>query len=226
MRPLKTRRSWTKTGFRRSPTACARCSAIPSPGPLIDDYWPRVLNRRGEAATHGMRFSLARRELEASWGVANLEVPLSEVCQTDGFFWFVSHLLAQLPRYRQVHNDALDEYRAAHGIRSKNHPVAALRRQGEWLEAPFWVWRGGQPRRRALLVRQRSREMDLRIAGEDEVLLELPLAPEREACCAVERLRELAGRSVRLAHPRPDDDALQPFSARRSVHSRDRRRQV
>ena len=32
-----------------------------------------------------MRFSLARRELEESWGIANLEVPLSEVCQTDGF---------------------------------------------------------------------------------------------------------------------------------------------
>ena len=168
------------------------------PGPLIDDYWPRVLRRRAEAATHGIRFSLARRELEASWGVGNLEVPMSAVCQTDGFYWFVSHLLAQLPRYRQVHNDALDEYRAAHGVRSKNHPVAALARQGEWLEAPFWIWRGSEPRRRALLVRQRLREMDLRIAGEDEVLLELPLAPEREACCAVERLRELAGRTVRL----------------------------
>jgi hypothetical protein len=167
-------------------------------GPLIDDYWPRVLKRRSEAATHGMRFSLARREIEASWGVANLEVPMSEVCQTDGFYWFVSHLLAQLPRYRQVHNDSLEGYRAVHGIRSKNHPVAALAQQGEWLEAPFWIWRGGEPRRRALLVRQRSREMDLRIAGEHEILLELPLSREREACCAVERLRELAGRSVRL----------------------------
>ncbi len=40
--------------------------------------------------------------------------------------------------------------------------------------------------------------MDLRIAGEDEILIELPLAPEREACCAVERLRELDARSIRL----------------------------
>ena len=103
-----------------------------------------------------MRFALARRELEASWGITNLEVPLSEVCQTDGFYWFVSHLLAQLPRYVQVHNEALDEYRAAHQIRSKHHPVAGLARDGEWLEAPFWVWRAGQPRRRALLIRQRA----------------------------------------------------------------------
>jgi hypothetical protein len=166
--------------------------------PLIDDFWPRVLNRRADAATHGLRFSLARREVEASWGIANLEVPLSEVCQTDGFFWFISHILAHLPRFLLHHNRALAEYRAAHGIRSKNHPVAELAKQGEWLEAPFWVWRAEQPRRRALLVRQRARTMDLRIAGEDDVLLELPLAPDREACCAVEQLRTLADHSVRL----------------------------
>ena len=40
--------------------------------------------------------------------------------------------------------------------------------------------------------------MLLRIAGEDDPLIELPLSPDREACCAVERLRELAGRSIRL----------------------------
>jgi hypothetical protein len=166
--------------------------------PLLDQFWPRVLGRRGEVPTAGLRFALARRELEAARGVSNLEVPLSAVCQTDGFFWFVSHLLAELPRYRQIHNTALDEYRVAHRIRSRNHPVAALGRNDEWLEAPFWVWRAGQPRRRGLLVRQRSRVMDLRIAGEDEVLSELALAPDREACCAVERLRELAARSIRL----------------------------
>ena len=166
--------------------------------PLLDDFWPRAQGRRHEARTHGMRFSLARREIESTWGVSNLELPLSEVCQTDGFYWFVSHLLAELPRYVQVHNDALSEYRAIHGIRSRNHPVAALARDGEWLEAPFWVWRQRNPRRRPLLVRQRTNVMDLRIAGEDEVLIELPLAPQREACCAVERLRELPAQSVRL----------------------------
>jgi hypothetical protein len=166
--------------------------------PVLDDYWQRVTRRRGETRALGLRFALARRELEASWGASNLEVPLSTVCQSEGFLWFVSHLLAQLPRYRQVHNDALAEYRAAHHIRSKNHPVAALVQEGEWLEAPFWVWRKGQPRRRGLLARQRSQVMDLRIAGENDVLIELPLSPEREACCAVERLRELPARSIRL----------------------------
>ncbi len=165
---------------------------------VLEDYWPRVLARRGHTDLLGERFSIARREIEASWGISNLEVPLSSVCQTDGFAWFVCHLLAHLPRYVQIHNQALAEYRVAHGIRSKNHPVAALATQGEWLETPFWVWRRGRPRRRGLLARLRGREIDLRIAGEDEILAELPLGPDREACCAVERLRDLPGQSVRL----------------------------
>jgi hypothetical protein len=167
-------------------------------GSLLDDFWPRVLARRGEARTSGARFALARRELEAAWGVSNLEVPFSLVCQTDGFLWFVSHILAQLPRFQQIHNSSLYQYRAAHRIRSRNHPVAALEREGEWHEAPFWVWRQGQPRRHPLLARQRGAFLDLRIAGEDEILVELPLAADREACCAVERLRELLARSIRL----------------------------
>jgi hypothetical protein len=166
--------------------------------PVLEEYWPRVIERQDETTNLGLRFALARRALEASWGISNLEVPLATVCRCEGFLWFVAHLLAHLPRYWQIHNDALAEYRAAHHVRSKNHPVAALVQEGEWLEAPFWVWRAESPRRRGLLVRQRSHVMDLRIAGEAEVLVELPLAPEREACCAVERLRELAERSVRL----------------------------
>ncbi len=167
-------------------------------GIVLEEFWPRAIARKSETANLALRFALARRELEAAWGISNLELPLSTVCETDGFLWFVAHLLAQLPFYQRVHNEALTEYRAAHRIRSRNHPVAALAREGEWIEAPFWVWRQGKPRRRALLARQRARVVELRIAGEDEILIELPLAPDREACCAVDRLRELAGQRVRL----------------------------
>lgn len=167
-------------------------------GPLLDDFWPRARARRRETASPGLRFALARREIEASWGVANLELPLSALCQTEGFLWFVSHLLARLPDYLQIHNGALAEYRLKHGIRSKNHPVSTLAVQGDWLEAPFWVWRRELPRRRGLMARLRNREIDLRIAGEDQILATLPLGPDREACCAVERLRDLRAESVRL----------------------------
>jgi len=171
-------------------------SAVPDP--VLDDFWPRAMRRRSETASPGLRFALARREIEAEWGTSNFEVPLSAVCETEGFYWFVCHLLARLPAYLEIHNAALAEYRLAHGIRSKNHPVSALAVQGQWLEAPFWIWRRENPRRRGLLARLREREIDLRIAGENEILITLPLGPDREACCAVDRLRELPGQSVRL----------------------------
>ena len=87
---------------------------------------------------------------------------------------------------------------ALYGIRSRHHPVPALGREGEWREAPFWVWRAELPRRRPLMVRQLARSMQLRVRGEAEPLMEIPLGPDREACCAVEQLQSLQARGVRL----------------------------
>lgn len=167
--------------------------------PLIDDFWPKALEAARRTDRVGLRFSIARRAIEELWGIRNWEVPLSEVCETEGFAWFVCSLLAHLPRFREIHNVRLEEYRRAHGIRSRHHPVPALDAQDDWIEAPFWVWRKETPRRRPLLAKQvDSKRLRIRIDGEDEPLLELPLGPDREACCAVEILRTLPGLGVRL----------------------------
>lgn len=166
--------------------------------PLIETLWPIALEKRRYSNRAGERFAASRRVIEGDWGVSNLEIPLSAACETESFLWFASHLLAHLRRFQAVHNEALARYRAAYGIRSRHHPVPALGRRGEWSEAPFWVWRAEEPRRRPLLVRQLARTMELRIDGEDEPLLELPLGPDREACCAVEQLLTLPGRNIRL----------------------------
>lgn len=168
------------------------------PDPILDAYWPLVLEQQERTDRIGLRFAIARAALERRWGVANAELPLSLVCQTEAFAWFVAHLLAHLPRFQQVHNDAQLRYRRLYKIRSKNHPVPALGGDGDWLEAPFWAWRAESPRRRPLLARARGREIDLRIAGESEPFLTLPLGADRDACCAIEPLRELAGRQIRL----------------------------
>ncbi|MGE3820345.1 MAG: hypothetical protein AB7I30_13105 [Isosphaeraceae bacterium] len=166
--------------------------------PLIEGFWPRAVAARTLTDRVGLRFAMARHGVEADWGVNNLEVPLSAICESEGFLWFACHVLAHLPRFRQIHNDALGRYRALHGIRSRHHPVAALGVHGDWFEAPFWVWRATTRRRRPLLIRQRSQTMELRIGGEDQTLLEIPLSPDREACCAVERLLTLPVQGVRL----------------------------
>ena len=166
------------------------------PDPVLDEFWPHV----AEAARHtdriGTRFAVARRRLEAAWGIHNAEVPISRVCQTEAFLWFAASLLADLPRFREIHNAALRRYRAAYGIRSSHHPVADLAGQADWNEAPFWVWRAGAPRRRPLLARQAGRVLQLRIATEEAPFIELPLTPGGEACCAVEALRDLPARGI------------------------------
>ncbi len=166
--------------------------------PLIQDFWPRALASSRRTDRIGYRFAAARHGVEASWGIRNAEVPLGLACETEGFLWFACHLLAHLPRFQQVHNEALDRHRRAHGIRSRHHPVPALSQEGDWREAPFWAWRASNPRRRPLFARQLDRSMQLRIGGETEVLAEIPLSPDRDACCAVEELQRLPSLGVRL----------------------------
>jgi hypothetical protein len=166
--------------------------------PVLEGFWPGVRDASERTDRIGLRFAAARRALEGRWGAHNWEVPLSAVCETEAFAWFACHILAHLPRFQRIHNEALVRYRETYGIRSKNHPVPALTGEGEWLEAPFWVWRAEEPRRRPLLMRQLAGTMELRIAGESATLSTLPLAPDREACCAVEALRDLPGRGIRL----------------------------
>lgn len=171
----------------------------PAADPLLRRFWPKAVAQGQRTDRAGLRFALARREVEADWGVRNREVPLGRICETEAFGWFATHLLAHLPRFLRVHNEALARYRDLYKIRSRHHPVPALARRDDWLEAPFWAWRADAPRRRPLLARQASPgRIEIRIEGETELLGELPLGPDRDGCCAVERLLDLPGRGVRL----------------------------
>lgn len=166
--------------------------------PMLSEIWPNALQAAEVTDRSGLRFSAARRALESSWGMKNFEVPLGVVCETEAFGWFASHLLAHLPRFQATHNAALGRYRALYKIRSKNHPVPLLDREGDWIEAPFWAWRDRAPRRRPLMARQNAKTLDLRIAGETEILGTLRLSQDSEACCAVEDLQDLARRGIRI----------------------------
>ena len=48
-------------------------------------------------------------------------------------------------------------------LKSRNHPFPDLAREGDWYEAPFWVWRPGSPRRSRLFVQHRSSSLALRL---------------------------------------------------------------
>ncbi len=116
--------------------------------PILASLWPEV--RRQAARRDGLlgdSFAAARRSLERSWGCANLEVPLSRVCQTEAFARAAGALFAELPRFVEAYNAELREHRRRHHIRSRHHPVPDLAAEGDWLEAPFWGWTSRSPRR-------------------------------------------------------------------------------
>jgi hypothetical protein len=164
--------------------------------PLLDTFWPKVIARSRETDNLGECLAQARHQVEGEWGNATLELPQTRVCPFAAFHWFAAHLLAQLPRFVEIYNDAIAEYRRAHGIRSANHPVPQLVRDGEWLEAPFWLASDVKADRRHLFVRRRGADMILSDRQSMEVLV--PLAEQRDAGRAVSALAALAERGVQL----------------------------
>ncbi|MCI0684453.1 MAG: hypothetical protein L0Y71_20265 [Gemmataceae bacterium] len=130
--------------------------------PLLHDFWGEMTRHAGRTPLLGERLAAARRSFERAWGLRPLEVPLSRLCRTEAFSWFAAHLLRELPRFHADYNQALRRYRERHELRSPLHPVPDLGRDGDWLEAPFWTWRTGEPRRQRLWRRERGDMFDLR----------------------------------------------------------------
>lgn len=164
--------------------------------PLLETFWPRVVARSRETDNLGECLAQARHQLEGEWGIETLELPQSRVCQFESFQWFAAHVLANLPRFADAYNRAVADYRRLHGIRSVNHPVPDLARDGDWHEAPFWLTSDERPQRRRPWVRRRGGE--LLLGDRDGMEVSLPLATESEAGRAVELLAELPRRGVQL----------------------------
>ena len=163
--------------------------------PLAAEFWPRVLRAEQSLDNTGWAFSAARAAIEWSWGAGNLELPLSGLCQLQGFYRFVIRLLNQLPRFHGTYNRALAEYRRAYRIRSRTHPVPDLRSDQDWLEAPFWIWCQGERQRRRLMVRRIQDRLEL--SDGLSVLDALPTGPA-DLPMAVAVLQRLATRGIRL----------------------------
>ena len=164
--------------------------------PLLGQIWPTAVSHA--AAKHSLPVCLtaARHTIERRWGLQNLELPLSEVCTTEPFLWFATHLLANARCFREVYNRVLAEYRDINKIRSQTHPVPELRERDEWTETPFWIWREGEYQRSRLFVRLVGDRTEL--AAEDHPIALLDLSPEADADKAVEQLQELTRQGYHL----------------------------
>ncbi|GAB4138311.1 MAG: hypothetical protein Tsb009_06400 [Planctomycetaceae bacterium] len=170
--------------------------AVWSIRPILSEMWPAVLARAEVTDLWADCLTAGRASLERHWGVRNLELPISRMCTVDSFLWFASHLFAHAGRFRDLHNDVLAQFRKVNRVRSRTHPVPELMEQDGWIESPFWVWNQGDSQRGRLMVKQVGKEVHL--AANEIPFARLPLTPTMDACCAVEVLRELPARGIRL----------------------------
>ena len=164
--------------------------------PLIRDFWLRAQQRADATGLLGLSLAQSRHQLEGQWGLRTLELPQSTVCQLESFHFFTAHVLAHLPRFLEVYNDAVHEYRRVHKIRGRAHPVPDLAAEGSLLEAPFWIWDSNDRQRRHLFVCSEGNE--LRLTDRANVDVRLSVTADGDLDLGCEQLAALAARGIKI----------------------------
>ena len=164
--------------------------------PLVAAGWPAAIRQADVSSRLCDCLTAARVSVERSHGLRNLEVPMSRACSTPPFCLFAAFLLAHLPRFHSIYNDAVRGYRRLHHLRSTTHPVPELNADDGWFEAPFWVWRRGDQRRERPFARQAGGELELRDGR--GIFARLPLTPDRPLDAAATVLGELSLQGIRF----------------------------
>lgn len=164
--------------------------------PVLSKGWETAIRRADETDNLAEAVSAARIKVEREWGVQNLELPISRLSLEPSFLWFSLHLMLNLTRFQQVYNQVLAEHRKRNGIRNAQHPVPDLQVDGEWLEAPFWIWKEGDEQRKHLWVKYQNGV--LAFSCGKKTTCEIPCRSEEDAESVVAALQALYQEGVRF----------------------------
>ncbi len=171
--------------------------------PMLSEIWPAAVEQAASLPPPRLSdlLTIVRREAERRQGLNNLELPISQLCETEAFAWFVCSLLNDPQRTHATYNEVVAEYRRVNRVRNRQHPVPDLGSragdvEGDWLESPFWIWRAGDSRRGRLFVRATSSELQL--ANGETVIASVPRPATGSAESTVAHLRALSSRGWKL----------------------------
>jgi len=164
--------------------------------PLVEQLWPEAVAASRSNQNLGACLSQSRHQVESAWGLKTLELPWSQVCEGDPFRWFTTTILARMREFQQVYNESLFEYRRVNRVRSQTHPAPPLAADGEWLEAPFWLWSSADPKRRRLYVRPVRDGIE--ITDRQSERHYLSFSPDGSCEVSVEQLRQLSDQGIKL----------------------------
>lgn len=162
--------------------------------PLVERLWPLALAAAAQRPNLGYALARSRHVLEQEVGLRTLEVPLSDVCDGPSFRAFLLAILTELPRFQDCYNHSLQQYRAAHRIRSSAHPVPALGEQDGWLEAPLWIYGDDDAKRRPLWARLSERGLEISDLRHRSLVID----QRYDGQAAVDQLQSLCGNQFKI----------------------------
>lgn len=173
--------------------------------PVLSDFWPNVVDKAKERLAQCQAASLAecltvgRVSLECELGLRNLELPISQLCETNAFRSFAVHILLRADQFREIYNQVLGEYRQVNRIRSSSHPVPELEVKNGWCETPFWIWKADSPSRGRLFVRQTSETLELaNVPESSSIIHSLSLGNGSPSDKAAAALKQMSDAGLRL----------------------------
>ena len=135
----------------------------------------------------------ARKSLEEDFDIENLEVPVSWMCDTDGFYHFLLHILYEADQFAKIYNEKLAEYRSIHKIRSKANPLPDLKVFGDLIELPFWIWKTGGQRAKCYIVNEGD---DIKITDGIDPLV--TLSKSEDAMKNISRLNTMMDARIKI----------------------------
>jgi len=117
----------------------------------------RFCSQNYKKANLGEFLGLARRLYEKEIKPAYLEIPFSQICNSDEFLSFFLEIIKNIESFSEIYNKKLDEYKKLFKIRTRAHPSPSLMIKENLIETPFWIWREGDQRRKIFILNEEEK---------------------------------------------------------------------
>ncbi len=117
----------------------------------------RLCSQNHKRGNLGEFLGLARRLYEKEIEPTYLEIPFSQICDSNEFLSFFLEIIKNIETFSKVYNKKLDEYRKLVKIRNRAHPSPNLMITENLTEIPFWIWKEGDERRKIFILKEEEK---------------------------------------------------------------------
>jgi len=163
--------------------------------PLIDEFFDDLQQQTSPAPSLSAALTAAMYRLDWSLGLGHQSIVTSRLWTNEPYLAFAHHLLANADSFGSIYNQALAEYRLAHGIDNPGRPMPDLHVADDSCEVPFWLDDLTSGIRTRATVHGRAGDWRLQTAGDA-----LRISAEKDFTAAAAELKQfLQQHHLRLA---------------------------